>query len=653
MKAYAFPIIMFFTFLLPYPIKAQEQIELNSDSIPSSILKLKEYYNRPEQYYTLWNRLKQAIEKEQGNKTVYLCNLYKDRNSFHSRGNDVDSLKKYVPIAKELCLQVNDEHGYYRQWYLLCENLAFSYATQEDMKELDRMYDDAVQRKSEIGLAFSLNAIGDFYGSEKNYTKAQTYVEQAMALFEKLKYWNEYSTLTANYIIVLKETGEKEKAKIYFHHLDSLTNSPEIHMDTRRIAMIKDMASTVYTQPQDTTVLKHYLGELKSIYRKHPNIPRTFLYNSMQAYANLKGNLLTKLAYQDSCLNYYQHVNEMASAKVFYNNKAITLFAMGRHKDAYLTLRRYQKLSDSLRQDDTQKQLNELSARYNMNKLELDTQKMRYRARNIQLLYVCALALVLIAALIIALKFYRHKVNMNRILRKQADELQAANEKAQQAQLMKTAFIQNMNHEIRTPLNSIVGFSECLAELSMSREEMKEISTTIKKNSDNLLKIINDMISIANIDSSDTTQTQRISLDEFCSTIIHEMQEHVQPGVNLYYTPRNEDYILTANEHILRQILANLVHNALKFTKNGEVELSYRVDAGDGKLSFYVRDTGPGISSELKEKIFERFYKVDSFVPGAGLGLSLCRVLAERIGGQVYLDDSYRNGCLFVFVHPC
>ena len=130
------------------------------------------------------------------------------------------------------------------------------------------------------------------------------------------------------------------------------------------------------------------------------------------------------------------------------------------------------------------------------------------------------------------------------------------------------------------------------------------------------------------------------------------MIEHQQPGVKLYYTPQRKDYTLLSNESLIHQILYNLLHNALKFTQNGEVELSYETDMVRKEILFYVRDTGPGVKSEFKDKIFERFYKIDSFIPGAGLGLALCRVLAERLDAQVYLDENYQDGCLFIFAHP-
>lgn len=324
-----------------------------------------------------------------------------------------------------------------------------------------------------------------------------------------------------------------------------------------------------------------------------------------------------------------------------------------RYKDAYETLRKYVVLNDSIYKEDFQKQLSEMSTRYNVNKLELDAQKARMEARNTQYYYACALIVILAIALLVGIRFYLHKLKSNRLLRKHAEELIEANEREQKAQLMKTAFIQNMNHEIRTPLNAIVGFSECLAMIPMEPEEIQEMSATIKKSSDQLLKIISDTIYIANIDSNKSVLSyQSISLHALCSGVILQMQEDVQPGVNLYFTPVEPDYYLSTDESILTQILTNLLHNALKFTQKGEVEISYQVDESANELRLYVRDTGPGVSSELKEAIFERFYKIDSFVQGAGLGLSLCRILAEGLGARVYLDDSYHEGCLFVVVHP-
>ena len=650
-------IVILCTFLLSTQTKAQKEVKFNQDSIPPAFSKLKTYYNQPEVYLSHWEKIKKDIDNKKGDKTTDLFYLYKDRNYFHYKHGDIDSMKKYTPIIKDLSLRLHNEAEYYRNWSLLCANIIYANASEDDMKELDKMYNDALDRKSEIGLAFSLNEIANFYGANKNYAKALPYITQAMQLFEKLKFWDEYTPLCANYMVILMSMDKKQEAQNVFYHLDSLAdvslNTSTINMDTTRILMIKDMASVVFTEPQDTIVLRKYLTEMENLYRKSPHVSRIYLYSTKKEYATLKGDFDILLAYLDSCAEYYQNSHNMTNLKRMYNNKASALHQSHRYDEAYLMLRKYVSLSDSLYKNDTQKQLNELSTRYNLNKLELEARGLSLKARNIQFFYACTLIVVLVVALIIGIKFYRHKLKNNRLLKKQAQELQQANEKAQQAQLMKTAFIQNMNHEVRTPLNAIVGFSECLAEIPLSKAETKEISATIKKNSDKLLKIISDMISIANIDSGDQRLTyQEIPVNELANKLLQEMKEYIQPKVKFYYTPCQTDYILSSNEDIVHQILINLLHNALKFTSSGEVELSYEVDNKNNKLYFHVRDTGIGVKSELKEKIFSRFYKVDSFVPGAGLGLSLCRILAERIEARVYLDDTYQDGCLFTFEHP-
>lgn len=650
-------IVILCTFLLSTQTKAQKEVKFNQDSIPPAFSKLKTYYNQPEVYLSHWEKIKKDIDNKKGDKTTDLFYLYKDKNYFYYKHGDIDSMKKYTPIIKDLSLRLHNEAEYYRNWSLLCANIIYANASEDDMKELDKMYNDALDRKSEVGLAFSLNEIANFYGANKNYAKALPYITQAMQLFEKLKFWDEYTPLCANYMVILMSMDKKQEAQNVFYHLDSLAdvslNTSTINMDTARILMIKDMASVVFTEPQDTIVLRKYLTEMENLYRKSPHVSRIYLYSTKKEYATLKGDFDILLAYLDSCAEYYQNSHNMTNLKRMYNNKASALHQSHRYDEAYLMLRKYVSLSDSLYKNDTQKQLNELSTRYNLNKRELEARGLSLKARNIQFFYACTLIVVLVVALIIGIKFYRHKLKNNRLLKKQAQELQQANEKAQQAQLMKTAFIQNMNHEVRTPLNAIVGFSECLAEIPLSKAETKEISATIKKNSDKLLKIISDMISIANIDSGDQRLTyQEIPVNELANKLLQEMKEYIQPKVKFYYTPCQTDYILSSNEDIVHQILINLLHNALKFTSSGEVELSYEVDNKNNKLYFHVRDTGIGVKSELKEKIFSRFYKVDSFVPGAGLGLSLCRILAERIEARVYLDDTYQDGCLFTFEHP-
>lgn len=650
-------LMILFLALFIQQIKAEMVVTFNKDSVPPLFKELNAHYANPEKYLPLWNKIKQSIDAEKGDKTADYYFLYKSKINFEYDRNNLDSLKKYTPLFKDLCLKLNDEYQFYRSWELLCETMLFTNSLEEEAIEHQKMYKDALDRDSKIGIAYSVNRIGMSYAVRNEYAKAQPYLKQAIQLFKEMEYWNEYISQISNYIIVLLNIDKHDEALETFQHLDSLANafikSDHIAGNASRILMIKDMASEIYNEPEDSAILKKYLNEMEALYKIVPDAPRFFLFNSKAKYAGLRNNLPEKIAYQDSSAQYYIKNHNMVNLSSTYNSMSKSLYQAHRYEEAYLTLRKYVNLNDSINKKDFQKQLNEMSTRYNMNKLELDAQKARMETRNMQYYYACILIIILIITIIIGIKFYLHKLKSNRLLKQQAQALIQANEKAHKAQQMKNAFIQNMNHEVRTPLNSIVGFSECLAEIPMGPEEVKEISTTIKKNSDNLLKIISDMLTIANIDSDESRLTREdIALNTFCSDLTHEMLEFAQKGVNLYCTLCDNDYCLNSNEDTIHQILVNLLHNALKFTQSGEVELSYQVDKSRKEIRFYVRDTGPGVDKELKEKIFERFYKVDSFIPGTGLGLSLCRVLADRLRAQVYLDDSYQGGCLFVFAHP-
>lgn len=661
MKSYLTLIAMCFSFLYISRIEAREPMKFDPDYVPPAFSELKAQIYNPAAYLPLWYKVQKEIEAKEGDKTIDLYYLYRNRISYHYEHTELDSLKKYTPIFKELCLKVGDEYQYYRTWDLLCDLMLFSNLDLESIAEHQKMQEDASKRKSEIGLAFSTIRIGMNYTVRREFAKAEPYFKQPLKVFEEMKCWNDYIISASNYIIVLLHIGHKEEALSTYLHLDSIANAfiagNDMEKNARRIIAIKEMAAEVYAnldkELQDTLFLKKKLNELEDFYRKAPNVSRIHLYTSKIHYATVTNNFRELIAYQDSAILYYMKGNNKIALSDVYYQMAENLFKLQKYKDAYLTLHKHVDLNDSLYKEDFQKQLSEMSTRYNVNKLELEAQKARMDARNTQYYYACALVIILAIALLVSIRFYLHKLRSNRLLEKQAQELIHANEKVHKAQLMKSAFIQNMNHEIRTPLNAIVGFSECLAEIPMEPEEIQEMSCTIKKSSDHLLKIINDTISIANIDSDESVLTcQEISLDAFCSTLVQEMQQDAQPGVKLYYTPGQTDCKLISDKNIMYQILNNLLHNALKFTQNGEVEVSYQIDKSRKELILYVRDTGPGISSELKEKIFERFYKVDNFTQGAGLGLSLCRILAGQLGARVYLDDNYQEGCLFVFIHP-
>ena len=229
------------------------------------------------------------------------------------------------------------------------------------------------------------------------------------------------------------------------------------------------------------------------------------------------------------------------------------------------------------------------------------------------------------------------------------EELIAARDRALQADRLKSAFLANMSHEIRTPLNAIVGFSDLLKDLqAFSSEEVQQFVETININCTLLLALINDILDLSRIESG-TMDFQFSSYNlTFIMQEVYDSQRLSMPqGVELCTDfLEGADKYITTDAVRLKQVLNNLINNAKKFTVQGNITLGYRVDES-GYTTVFVEDTGAGISDEDQKHIFERFYKADSFTQGAGLGLSICQTIVERIHGTITVTSKPGRGTRF------
>ena len=225
------------------------------------------------------------------------------------------------------------------------------------------------------------------------------------------------------------------------------------------------------------------------------------------------------------------------------------------------------------------------------------------------------------------------------------EELREAKKRAEESNKLKSAFLANMSHEIRTPLNAIVGFSELLADESR-HETRREYTDIILRNNTLLLQIISDVLDLARIESGrmDIERTQFDARD-LCREIADSLRLQRRPGVELRVEEGLPEFPVTEYRKGLAQVLNNFTRNALKFTEKGSVTIGFR--RIPGHIRFYVRDTGIGIAPEDRERIFERFVKLDTFTQGTGLGLSICKSIAEQLGGSVGVDSVTGEGSCF------
>lgn len=229
-------------------------------------------------------------------------------------------------------------------------------------------------------------------------------------------------------------------------------------------------------------------------------------------------------------------------------------------------------------------------------------------------------------------------------------ELIKARIKAEQSDRLKSAFLANMSHEIRTPLNAIVGFSQLLPSAETA-EEKKLYSGIINQNSDILLQLINDILDLSKIEAGTLEYIKRpMNLGEVCRTIYTVHKERVKEGVTLVFDNEEEDLLMEGDQNRIMQVITNFLTNASKFTYEGEIRLGF--GRMDKDIRVYVKDTGIGIEPEKVDHIFERFVKLNSFAQGTGLGLSICRMIIEKIGGEIGVTSELGKGSTFYFTIP-
>ena len=602
-----------------------------------------------------------AVQKnDQRMQAVALCNKL---DFYYFQGTQGDSISHYVDVVKDFARKTHQPKYYYFVWSKRLINFHIKqYQYNIALYEANKMMKEAEQEKYMDGIAGAYNVLSTIYQCKRLFNLAVDNKKKEIEII--LKYGLDTYNLTTSYSVLANlycELGETEKA------YESLQKSAScLYSSTQEFYNYVRFAQ-YYLVVEDFSKAWKYLEKAKHLSDTKKEVRK----NLQEYYEVLKRYYTQTTQYEKALktLNYSlstfgkNRKNNMDATL----NRASIYYYMGDMVNAARYFMEYYQLNDSAQIHNEDITLGEFSAMLGVEGLKLEKSELQQQMQQRDLVNKQRIIIFLIALLTLGLIiFYReHLLNGRlRISQKQLSEknnelllsqeaLKYAKEQAEDGSRMKSEFIQNMSHEIRTPLNSIVGFSQILSSYFSDNDDTKEYAHIIEQNSTNLLQLVNDVLDLSYLDGERDIPTQTIAdITGVCQTCIDQIRFKLKPDVQLTFIPERENFTMQTNPDRISQILMNLLQNAAKFTQEGSITLTYHIREEEKKILFSVADTGIGIPADKQEAVFERFTKLDTFVPGTGLGLSISRMIAEKMGGTLVVDSTYTTGCRFVLTLP-
>lgn len=603
------------------------------------------------------------MAEEQGDQRMQAVALCNKLDYYYYKNNQPDSINHYVEIVKDFAKKTNQPKYYYFAW---SKRLINYYIKQHQnniaLYEANKMMQEAEQEQYMDGIANAYNVLSSIYQLKRLYSLAIDNKKKEIEItleygLDKYNLSTTYSMLGGLYSL----TGKTDEA------LECLNKSATcIYSSTQEFYYYVRLAQ-YYLLINDNAQAWDYLKKAKDLSNAKKEVQK-----NLQEYAGVLKQyyIATKqyekaLEVQDHIISVY-HQNDKNYIEDILNRAAI-YYEMGDLSQAAQYYNKYYTLNDSAQISNENITAGEFAAmlgveRLTLEKSELQQQMQQRDLANKQRIIIFLIALLSLGFII----FYReHLLNGRlRISQKQLseknnellcsqEELKYAKEQAEDGSRMKSEFIQNMSHEIRTPLNSIVGFSQILSSYFSDNDDTKEYAHIIEQNSTSLLQLVNDVLDLSYLDGEREIPAQSIAeITGVCQTCIDQVRSKLKPDVQLIFTPERENFTMQTNPDRISQILMNLLQNAAKFTQEGSVTLTYHIREEEKVILFSVTDTGIGIPADKQEAVFERFTKLDSFVPGTGLGLSISRLIAEKMGGSLLIDSTYTTGCRFILTLP-
>ena len=379
------------------------------------------------------------------------------------------------------------------------------------------------------------------------------------------------------------------------------------------------------------------------------------IYSTSARYYQCTGDYERAVAYIDSTITVYKSKGIKADLAPIYATQSYLYEEMGDYKNALKAVRTTNNIRFNERVEEAQSSLAEMQTLFEVGRLEFEKSRLTGRIRFIALLAGGILVLLLVGWSVYQYVMVRQLKQIRRQLTDANEEITRQSRRAMESEKMKTAFINSMCHEIRTPLNAINGFSDLLLEGDHDHDTRREFREQIWASTTALTTLLENMLELSSLVSSEEPlPLAETDLGLLCAERL-QIQRELSQNPSVEYVLKGGGRgtcVIPTNETYMTRVIDNLLQNAAKFTAAGSVTVCCDKDDRTRKLRIRVTDTGIGIAPDKQEWVFDRFTKVDSFKPGSGIGLYLCRLIVTRLGGAIRVCPDYRAGCCIEITLP-
>lgn len=550
--------------------------------------------------------------------------------------------------ADGLLSQLDESQRYYTYFELeriLIKSSLFRGEIRMAIAQSDQMYSKARALAYPFGNALALNAMGEVYSYTGRLREAGAAYEESLRLLDGMDGEDVHIRMLLveliDYNLRIRNVNGASR------YLARLNLYPEDRLSPLELVMRHISNASCQLFKGDLKAASHHLAQIGQLEAQLiPEIQQYLLIIDARYLVATGEHEAALTAYNDFLQTEYARINHNIYKEALLE-KADLLVKMGNKEEAY---GQYGKVFSYIKtsfEKNYPKEIDRLCTRFQADQLAYQNERDRIVSMRFYLAGIIVSVLFLIFLLVLGWK------KIFRLKRSQMRQ-EAMKEKAVQAIQRKNMFLSNMSHEVRTPLNAIVGFSAVLTDEdeSFDDESRREFSEIIKVNSFQLLKLINDILDFSDFENDNITFNIRThDAVKLCNEVVETVMASRKLEVEMRFDTDLSVLMLDTDDARLRQVLINLLVNAAKFTEQGSIVLELKM-ADAGTALFSVTDTGCGIPPEKQHLIFERFEKLNDFVQGSGLGLSICQLIVKYMNGKLWVDSGYTRGARFCFTHP-